>query len=112
MNKQDFFEKIYSNYSSREEQIVSLLRARGFLLGLDDNGFYLSDNAAVEDVEYLSYGMEEYGLGKVTGSRFSNYRNGHKVIEDKSVRLQISNSARISDAIQFFEESGQVGYSC
>ena len=49
MNKQEFFEKVYSGSASREDQIIAILQARGFLIHHDDNGYYLSDNAAIQD---------------------------------------------------------------
>ncbi len=112
MNKLDYFEQIISRFSTREEQIIAILKARGFLIDQDDKGFYLSDNAAFEDLGYLSQGIKEYSLGEISGCHFVYSSIGRKVICDKTARISISKSGSIRDAILFFEESGRVGYEC
>ncbi len=110
MNKQEFFEKICSSFDSQEEKIVALLIARGFFIDYDQNGYYLSDNAAVEDIEYLSYGMRKYSLGSVFDCDYIVHSNGHKVIRNKTARISIDKQASIKNAISFFEDSGQISY--
>lgn len=112
MNKLDFFEAIISPYTSREEQIIALLKARGFLIDHDERGFYLSDNAAVEDIEYLSKGLKEYSLGELSGCSFVSNLRERKIICDRTARITINKECDVRNAILFFEESGRVGFEC
>lgn len=111
MNKKEFFEKITEECDNRIGKTIAILRARGFFIDEIDNKYYISDNATYHDYEYLSYGLEEYGLGKISKPdyRMSESRIKHKVIVPKTGEISINSDADVGSVISFFEEKERIG---
>ncbi len=100
MTETDFFTAITAGATTKEEKIVKVLQARGFLIHLEDGKYYLSDNATQGDVDYLSKGFITYSLGKIA----SIQRKG------ALAEVLVSTDAEINDAILFFNEKRVVSY--
>lgn len=86
----------------RIENIIKILKARGYLIDEKYGKYYLSDNAAILDVELLNVGMKKFELGHLT---FADWNFGDK-IEPFTIEIQISEAATIQNAIDFFEDVG------
>lgn len=59
---------IITESSDTKEVILKILQARGFLIDCSDGRYYLSDNATVDDAEYLEVGLNEYNIGYVVNT--------------------------------------------
>lgn len=97
--------------------IVEILRARGFLIDCYENKYYLSDNASVDDLEYLKEVMVQCDLGKVIEHKkcVKRYRRNwnteilensyvYYAILPKGIEIYISNEAKVENILQLFEE--------
>ena len=100
LTEQGFFSEIVSGASTKEEQIIRILKARGFLIDEKDGKYYLSDNAAEDDTVYLSEGLEEFSLGRVI-------QICHKNI---SAEIRISHEASLEDAFAFFKQESHISF--
>lgn len=73
MTKEDFFEKIRKESSSKEAFIIDLLKLRGFLFAEDTSQLSLSDNSHNSDYKYLFDMLNKYKLGEFADGRIVIY---------------------------------------
>lgn len=100
MTQQEFFSEITSDAVTAEEKIIRILEARGFLIEEEGGAYYLSDNAAEDDLSYLSEGFDKYSLGNVEPVA----KNG------LPAQIRISPDAQPDDAIAFFLEQTYISF--
>ena len=117
----DFLIKqILDNIETDQDAIVKILQARGFLIEKCNEKYYLSDNATVNDAEYLSEGLIKYQIGRVINnkeyveSRRRNwgvnalYRSySYYSLQPRKVEIVLSKDASVDAAIDFFNDSGR-----
>ena len=107
------------------EVIIKILQARGFLIDSFNGRYYLSDNATVDDAEYLDFGLNEYNIGHVVNKneyvekrRRNWYKYAlsptytYKALQPFKVEIIISKSADVDSAISFFTSIERVGEDC
>ena len=89
-NAYEFFDKIKSHCSSNEEYIIELLKARGFLLDIENGNTFFSDNAHVVDAHYLKDILKNYNLGKLKdGVLIINQKANAKAYEESFVHSEL-----------------------
>lgn len=113
------FDRIRREHQSEPLAIIEILIARGFLIEEENGRYYLSDNAAVDDIDYLSSGLVQYSIGRVvdeqkyiTKRRRSWSMGGsyeYKTFAPRSVEIIIDENASEDDAIRFFHSTGRIG---
>lgn len=117
----DFFlDNLLNNKMNIEESIVSVLRARGFLIDELEGRYYISDNATIEDVEFLESGLNSYSLGTIKNDKeyvWSTRRcweagvitgiNRYETLRPRKVELEIRRDATLENAICFFNSVGR-----
>ncbi len=100
LTEQDFFSEIVAGASTKEEQIIKILVARGFLIDEKDGRYFLSDNAHKDDAVYLSEGVEGFSLGKVVPL----------CQKDVFAEIRISHEASLEGAIAFFKQETHISF--
>ncbi len=109
MNETAYFDNIISQYSSKENAIIGLLEARGFFIDKNGNEHYVSDNATINDANYLKLGLEKNNLGTVeTDKMIIRERGYHRVLMPYTAKVLIDNNANIDNVIDFFKSSGRI----
>lgn len=113
------FDRIRNNHQSDSAAIVEILMARGFLIEEDNEKYYLSDNAATADIDYLSNGLIQYSIGRVVDEkkRITKHRRcwdmggsfKYQAFVPHSVEILIDENASVDNAIRFFQSSGRIG---
>lgn len=67
----EFIDRIICNCHSAEESCIEILRARGFLIDQDENGYFLSDNSYLRndlrknDLDFLNEILLKYNVGEM-----------------------------------------------
>ncbi len=119
-----FLTQILEKKQSAQDTIIDILQARGFLIEKYNDKYYLSDNATVNDAEYLADGFKRYGLGYVINnkeyiiSRRTDWQNApfllysYYSLQPLKVEIVISNTALIDSAVDFFMETKQFSEEC
>ena len=120
-----YLSEILSKEMSAQEAIVSILKARGFLIDRVNGHYYFSDNATVKDAEYLSKSFSRYGLGVIIDNKeymvssrriwyeiLSTGSYEYKAIRPNSIEIVISDNASIDSAIEFFNSTGRFYEEC
>ncbi len=111
--------------SSKEEAIIDILIARGFLIDRFEDGWYLSDNADYKDAEDLAAGLAEHNIGRVVyDSKYYEEKTREPWVKDPvakpisyksllphKVRIDINNNASIEDAWAFFQSIPFVSFA-
>lgn len=116
-----FFQNILHDCKDNIESIKALLTARGFLLEEFKGELYVSDNATVSDIEFLSNLMQKYNLGNVIDNKdyvlksrrswdFFSQSYEYLSIKPHSVKVAINNDAKIEQAIKIFEEATRISF--
>ncbi len=115
-------EDFIKDESSTEKAVIFMLRARGFLIDEKEGHYYISDNACVEDVEYLEKVSAEYNIGKIKKSENPYYRVTRKSwsetsgtysynsIVPKTMELIINKDTDSRDCKKLFTDRGQIGF--
>ena len=115
-----YLEDVIDLNKDKKKAILEILRARGFFIDKKDGRYYLSDNAAVEDLYYLAELLEKYKLGKVFDVRENRevaWKRGDKDSEIEKYRalrrlkfeILIDENATVEDAIRAFHDKTWIG---
>lgn len=117
-----YLENLLDRQASEKENIITVFKARGFLMDEQDGKYYLSNNGTIRDVEYLDSALKEFHLGHVTN--VGNYvervwRDPYercdihsKIIRPCSIEIVIDDHATVESAIAFFQSTKRFGYEC
>lgn len=121
MNK--FFLNHIIRGDNNKESIVEVLKARGFLIDNYNGEFYLSNNAAMDDLQYLCHGLRNYKIGTVNSKEEyikKKRRNWdqdtlsrsyeYNAICPHKIQIIIDECATVQSAVEFFNSIGQNGY--
>lgn len=100
MTENDYFSEIIAGANTEKEQITRILSARGVLLFEENEKLYLSDNAAIDDIAFLSEMFQTHQLGSI------NPIEG----KDRLAEINISPRATVLNAIDFFKEQRHVSF--
>ena len=89
--REDFFDSILANKESNVENTIELLKIRGFFIELDDDGYFLSDNAHKEDVIFLNDVISRLHIGDCKDNKIfiyypDNYRHLLKLFQEEVTR--------------------------
>lgn len=110
MDSIELFEKLVKNCKTQQDKIIAILIARGFLIEQTEGKYYLSDNAAVEDLKYLQELLDSYRLGFVKNAKVRRYSDSQNVIEPYSAEIIINTDASIDKAVEAFNSTKQIGF--
>lgn len=121
INKKFLLKSIIEDTMDNETAIIEILKARGFLIERTEDGYYLSDNATINDADFLEWGFYEYRIGKVVNHkdyveksrRAWNELGGsykYKSLRPNCVKIMINDNASIESAIEFFTCKERIGF--
>lgn len=117
-----YLKEILDKNVDTRHAIITILEARGFLIDIEDEHFYLSDNASFNDFIYLSKGLEKYELGYVVDNQnyiqssrknwnkdvYSTDSCLYKSLGSKQVEIIIDENANIDNMYDFFCECERI----
>lgn len=110
MNTQEMFAKLVKHCKTQQDKIITILMARGFLIEQKEGEYYLSDNAAIEDLNYLQELLDTYKLGFVKNEEIRRYSNSQNVIVPYSAEIIIYTDASIDKVVEAFNSSKRISY--
>ena len=111
--KEFYLSGVLNKEKSTQETIIDILKARGFLIDYVDGHFYISDNAMVDDVQYLKKSLREYSLGFIVDNEeyiIKSRRNwdkyaltrsyNYKSVKPSSIEIVIYENVSVDHAVE------------
>ena len=109
-----YLSSLISKDLTNKEKIIEILRRRGFFIDKEDDKYFLSDNADVEDALFLDDCFEKFHLGKVINDKEykkSKRRQWNRIkgisypcnsLKPNSVEIIVDENTSINDVIRTF----------
>lgn len=123
--KEFYLSGVLNKEKSTQETIIDILKARGFLIDYVDGHFYISDNAMVDDVQYLKKSLREYSLGFIVDNEeyiIKSRRNwdkyaltrsyNYKSVKPSSIEIVIYENVSVDHAVELFNCTGRYAEEC
>ena len=117
-----YYDNLIKEGESKESIIIKLLQARGFFIDLIDGIYYVSDNASIDDVNFLKEVLEKHDIGIVLDNKeyvqktrgwWGEYalsrHYDYWAIKPQTITILINKNATIQSVIECLFKSEQKG---